>query len=134
MPIYVGGRDDSLRVLGAGPGEGDPASKVLRLLSPSVAQKQAYFFTENGLTVSRLRAAIKGAAPSVTWTLRFASTLDAVGTEVITGGTTTNDTTNGSDDILFTNAAIPANSFVWLDVTAVGGTVAELSVTVIPVS
>jgi hypothetical protein len=45
---------------------------------------------------------------------------------------TTTDLSNGSSIILFDNAAIPADSFVWLEVTAKAGVVDELDVTLIP--
>jgi len=133
VPIYANGRDTSLRIYGANPGAGDVGAKKLRLESPTVAGEEDSFYTENGFTVSRIVAAIRGSAsPSVTWTVRFASTRDAAGTEVNIGGVTTNDLSNGSSIILFDNAAIPADSFVWLEVTAVSGTVDELDVTIIP--
>lgn len=132
MAVYANGRDTSLRTYGAGPGTGDITSKVLALASPGVGA-EASFFTENGITLSRLVGAIRGSGgPSATWTLRFAATRDAAGTEAIVGGTTTSDEAAGSSDIMFSNGAIPPGSFVWLEVTATGGTVDELSVTIIP--
>jgi hypothetical protein len=133
VPIYANGRDTSLRIYGANPGAGDVGSKHLRLESPTPAGEQDSFYTENGFTLSRMVAAIRGSGgPSVTWTVKFAATRDAVGTEVKTGGVTTTDPSNGSSIILFDNAAIPADSFVWLEVTATAGTVDELDVTLIP--
>lgn len=120
-------------MLGRSPGSGDVGSKVLSMSPPVAGVNGPSLFTENGLNISRIVGAIRGSAgPSVSWSIRFASTRDAVGTEVIVGGSVTNDVSNGSSDILFSNAQIPANSFVWLDVTAVAGTVDELSVTIIP--
>lgn len=133
MPVYVGGRDTGVRQLGFGPGAGDGGSKVIAIESPVVGSESG-FYTENGFTVSRVQAAVRGTTPSVTWTLRFASTRDAVGTEIITGGATTSDVANGSSHILFSNAAIPADSFVWLEVTGASGTVDGLEVTLIPVA
>lgn len=133
MPVFVNGRDTSLRIYGANPGAGDVGSKLLHLKSPTVGGQEESFYVENGFTVSRIIASIRGSGgPSVTWTIRFAATRDAVGTEVIVGGTTTNDLSSGSSIILFDNAAIPADSFVWLEITAKAGTVDELDVTMIP--
>lgn len=132
MSIYADGRDTSLRVYGAGPGAGDVGAKILSLQSVTVGD-QASFFTENGFDVSRMVGAIRGnGSPSATWTIWFAATRDAVGTEVIVGGTTTDDEANGSSDILFSNSQIPANSFVWMEVVAKQGTVEELTVTILP--
>lgn len=133
MPIYANGRDTSLRNLGRGPGSGDVSSKTLSISGPVAVGPGRSFFTENGINVSRLVASIVGSnSPSVTWTLRFGPTRNGAGTEVIVGGTTTSDVANGSSDILFTNAMIPANSFISLEVTAVSGTVDNLAVTIIP--
>ena len=133
MPIYANGRDTSLRNLGRGTGSGDVTSKTLFLQAVAVDARRPCFFTENGINVSRLVGSIRGSgSPSVTWTLRFGPARNGVGTEVVEGGTTTNDEAVGSSDIMFSNATVPANSFVWLHVTAVGGTVDELTVTVIP--
>jgi len=133
VPIFANGRDTSLRIYGANPGAGDVGSKHLKLESPAVAGEESSFYTENGFTVSRIVASIRGSGgPSVTWTIKFASTRDAAGTEVIVGGVTTNDVSDGSSIIMFDNAAIPADSFVWLEVTAKAGTVEELDVTLIP--
>jgi hypothetical protein len=133
MPIYVNGRDTSRRSYGANPGAGDVGSKRLTIENPTVAGEEDSFYTENGFTLSRMVAAIRGSAgQSVTWTIKFAATRDAAGTEAVVGGTTTTDLSNGSSIILFDNAAIPADSFVWLEVTAKAGTVDELDVTLIP--
>lgn len=133
MPIYANGRDTGVRMLGRSPGSGDVGSKTLSMTPPVVGGVQPSFYTENGMNVSRLVAAIRGSGgPSATWTVRFGPTRNGVGTEVIVGGSTTADEVNGSSDILFTNSMIPADSFVWLEVTAVGGVVSELVVTIIP--
>lgn len=134
MSIYANGRDTSLRVYGAGPGAGDVGGKLLTLSAPVVGGVEPSFFTENGFNVSRMVGAIRGSGPpSVTWTMRFAATRDAVGTEVLVGGTLTDDLANGSSDVFFSNAQIPANSFVWLEVISVSGSVDELAVTLLPV-
>lgn len=133
MPTYANGRDTGVRMLGRSPGSGDVGSKTLSMAPPTVGGVQPSFYTENGMNVSRLVAAIRGSGgPSVSWTVRFGPTRNGLGTEVIVGGSTTDDEENGSSDILFTNSMIPANSFVWLEVTVVGGVVDELAITIIP--
>ena len=133
MSVYANGRDTSLRVLGQYPGAGDVGSKALSMAPAVVSGNKPCFYTENGFLVSRMQASLRGSAvPSVNWTVRFAPTRDAVGTEIIEGGETSNDLANGNSHLLFSNSAIPANSFVWLEVTAVGGTVDEFGVTIIP--
>jgi len=48
----------------------------------------------------------------------------------VTGGTTTTSTTAGSDVIVFNDATIEADEFVWLETTAKSGTVDELHITI----
>lgn len=133
MPIYANGRDTSLRVYGASPGAGDIGSKTLSMVSPSVGAQSPCFYTENGITVSRLVGMLRGSNnPSVAWTVRFGATHDGPSKEVIDGGSVTDDPSAGSSDVLFTNSKIPANQIVCLEVTAVGGTVDEFHVTLIP--
>ncbi len=110
----------------------DPeSSKSISVESPSDSEDISMFFTNVAITVTEIRAVLK-AAGSVTWTLRHATTRNATGTEVLSGGTVTNSITSGSDVTSFTgtNNEIPANSFVWLETTAQSGTPEELSLTV----
>lgn len=133
MPIYANGRDTSVRMLGRSPGSGDVGSKTLSMAPAVVSGEKPSFYTENGLNVSRLVGSIRGSGgPSATWSIRFSPTRNGVGTEVIIGGSTTDDEANGSSDILFSNSMIPANSFVWLEVLAIAGVVDELTVTIVP--
>lgn len=132
MPIYANGRNTNLRVYGASPGAGDIGSKTLSMVSPSAGAQSPCFYTENGLTVSRLVGMMRGSGnPSIAWTIRFGPTHDGP-TEVIEGGSVTDDPSAGSSDVLFTNPKIPANQIVCLDVTGVSGTVDEFHVTIIP--
>lgn len=89
-------------------------------------------YTPVALTVTKLRAVLVGAAgPSVTWTVRWALDRDAVGTEVVTGGTTTTSITTGSVITVLNNPLIPADAFIWLETTAQAGTVNSLTVSVV---
>lgn len=133
MPIYANGRDTSLRHMGKGPGSGDVTSKTLSMEGVAVDARRPSFFTENGISISRVVASIRGSSsPSVSWTLRFGPTRNGPSTEVLDGGMVTDDEAGGSSHILFSNSQIPGNSFVFLEVTGVSGTVDELSVTIIP--
>jgi hypothetical protein len=88
------------------------------------------FFTDKAITVQKMAAVLTGTTPSVTWSVRFAGDRSAAGTEVITGGRTTTSTTTGDVITTFNNAAIPANSYVWLTTTAVSGTVNTFHTTI----
>lgn len=107
-------------------------SKSITIESPSDSEDLSMFFTNKAITVTEIRAVIRGSStPSVTWTIRHNATdRSATGNEVVTGGTSTTSTTSGSDVTSFNDADIPADSFVWLETTAQSGTVDELNVTV----
>lgn len=98
--------------------------------NPTSAENVGLFYTPEALTVQQIVAVLRGSStPSVTWTIKYAATRNAAGTEVVTGGTVTTSVTSGSVVTSFNNASIPAGSFVWLETTAQSGTVTELDVT-----
>lgn len=94
--------------------------------------------TESGLldsfpfaiTIDRIVAYVKGITPSVTYTIRHSTDRSAAGNEVVTSGSTVTSTTTGDIVTSFDSANIPVNSFVWIDVTSVTGTVERLGVTI----
>jgi len=84
-----------------------------------------------GITIASLVAVLRGSAtPSVTWSLRFGPDRSAAGTEVVTGGTTTTDTTTGDVVSVLNNPTVPANNYIWLVTTAQSGTVDSLAVSI----
>lgn len=108
---------------------GLPWSKTITVESPTATEDITICFTKDAVTVSEVRAVVRGTSPSVTWTIRHGTDRGAAGSEVVTSGTTTTSTTTGSDVTAFNDATIVADSFVWLETTAQSGTVEELSVT-----
>jgi hypothetical protein len=81
------------------------------------------------MTIKSITSVLIGSSiPSVTFTLRYDSDRNAVGTEVITSGTTVTNTTTGTTITTFNNPIIPADKFIWLETTAKSGTVNELFV------
>lgn len=105
-------------------------SKSVTVETPTATEDIMLFHTDVAITVRQLTAVLRGTSPSVTWTLRYNSDRSATGTEVITTGTITTNTSTGEDLTVFSNPNIPADSFVWLETTAIGGTVDELALTV----
>lgn len=81
------------------------------------------FQTHQRLRVRRLSAVLRNPAappgtPQVDWTIRYAATRSAVGTELVTGGTATTSTT-GVVITSFDEEFIPAGSWVWLELPTV---------------
>jgi len=106
-------------------------SKSITVESPSNAEDISMFETGKAITITEIRAVLRGSStPSVTWTIRHGTDRSAAGTEAVTGGTTTTSTTTGDTVTTFNDATIIADSFVWLETTAQSGTVDEMNITV----
>lgn len=106
-------------------------SKSVTVENPDSLEDITLFFTPVAIEVSEIRAVIRGTTtPSITWTLRYGSDRDAVGTEIITGGTVTTDINTGDDITVMDNPSIPADSFIWLETTAQSGVVRTLHTTI----
>ncbi len=102
------------------------------LEAPSGSEDGPTDYTAIELTVTSLRAVLRGStSPSVTWTVRFASVRNAVGTEVVVGGTTTTSVTTGDTVTTLTNPVIPADSFIWIETTVQSGVVLDLTISVV---
>lgn len=102
--------------------------KSISVLAPTNAENITLFYTTAELTVTQISSAIRGGT-SVTFTIRYGTNRSDTGTQIVTGGTVANST-SGLYTTSFSNAIIPANSWVWLVTTAVSGTVNELAVTI----
>ena len=98
--------------------------------SPTATEYIGWTLTEKAITISEIRAVLRGSStPSVKWTIRHGTDRAATGAEVVTSGTTTTSTTTGDDVTSFNDATIIANSHIWLETTAQSGTVDELTIT-----
>ena len=87
-------------------------------------------YTNESLTVASIVSVLRGSAtPSVTFSIYYGSDRSGAGTEVVTSGITTTNTTTGTNTTSFNNATIPADNFIWLKTSDVSGLVEELSVT-----
>ena len=98
---------------------------------PTSSEDISITFTNKAVTITEMRAVLVGTAngQTVTWTIRHHSDRSNAGNEVVTSGTATTSLTTGSDVTAFNDATIPADSFIWLETTAKGGTVTELHIT-----
>jgi len=106
--------------------------KAITVEDPTSSEDITMFFTPIAITITEMRAVVRGTSPSVTWTIRHHATdRSNAGNEVVTGGTTTTSESTGSDVTSFNDATIPADSYVWLETTAESGTTDELSVTIV---
>jgi hypothetical protein len=100
--------------------------KSVTIAEPQPGDQFTLFRTEYPTTLSQVQAVVRGSSPSVTYEIRYAADRSAAGTLAIEPATVTS-ITNG-DTATIQNMPIPAGRYVWLEVTAVSGTVSELNV------
>lgn len=105
------------------------ALRPVTLENPGPAENVWIGFAFRDLQLDQIVAVVRGAAPSVTWNVRFGALRDeGAPSAVLAVDQETTDT--GAGDVLnaFENAVIPAGSHIWVTTSAVGGVVDELSI------
>jgi hypothetical protein len=116
-PQGVVGFVGSQGVVGFVGSQGSPAPKSVSIINPTSNENIVLFYTPIAITISALWTALRGSTPSVTFTIRHASTRSAAGTELVTGGSTVTSTA-GATITSFNNASISAGSWVWITTSA----------------
>lgn len=104
------------------------APRSITIAGPKSGDNFTLFRTDVETTINSVTALVSGTGPSVTYELRYAASRTATGTLATTSSTTTNTTTGAAATVQ--NQPIPANSYVWLVITSVAGTVGEMNVTI----
>lgn len=102
------------------------------LTGPASGDERTFLHVGRAVVITEMRAVHAGTllGPSVTWTVRHDPDRGATGNEVVTGGTTTTSATTGDDVTSFNDETVPADSFLWLELTAESGTTDEFVVSV----
>lgn len=104
--------------------------KAVTIASPVPGDKVPLFFAGEAITLQRLTSVLAGTAtPSVSFTLRHGTDFSGVGVDVVNGGVTVTSVTTGLDVTVFDNPVIPEGAWLWLLVTAVGGSVSAFNTT-----
>ena len=104
-------------------------SKTVTIESPTDAEDISMWYADDAITIVKIVFSIVGAT-SVTVTLRHHTDRSNAGNEVVTGGTVANSTTTGNVVTSFNDATVPADSFIWLETTALSGTPDSVQVTI----
>lgn len=104
-------------------------SKSITIETPTASEDISMFYTDEAITITKMVFVITGST-SATTTIRHHTDRNNAGNEVVTGGTTANSTTTGNVVTSFNDATVPADSFVWLETTALSGTPTSLNVTI----
>jgi hypothetical protein len=103
-----------------------PAARSATIGEPQAGDSFTLFKTTASTTLRDVSAVVSGG--SVTYEIRYATDRSAAGTLAIVADTVTNTTTGAAATIQ--NQPIPVSSWVWLEITAVSGTVDEFNVSV----
>lgn len=102
------------------------------LASPQANDRRILLRAPQVLTISRVDAVLTGGtSPIVSFSLRHGTDVSAAGTAATTNPITVTSTTTGESWISLDNPVIPAGSWLWIVVDAVGGTAASLHISVL---
>ena len=105
--------------------------KSILVEDPTASEDLTMFFTEEAITVRQVEGVLRGSAtPTVTISVMHNTDRNAAGNNVLTAATAITSTTTGDSPAIGGDVTIPANSFVWLETSAQGGTVDEINVTI----
>jgi hypothetical protein len=89
--------------------------------------EQTLFYTDTALTVSDVKGVLVGGT-DVTYTIKYGTNRDDTGTVVATN--TASSSSTGTTAAI-TNANIPANSWLWVEISTVNGIVDEFALNII---
>lgn len=111
---------------GAGGGIGP---KSLTISNPTDVEKHVLFYCSSAATVSKIISILPGGSgsPSLSFSLSYGTNVSVAGTTI--ASITVTNTTTGLMTTSFSNANIPAGSFIWLSTSAQAGTVPSFNVT-----
>ena len=106
---------------------GTISPRSLIFLAPQPNDEQTLLFTNSALTISEIRGVIR-AGTDVDIDVKYATSRNQTGT-TIASGTIANNSTGAT--LTVSNANIPANSYVWCEITTVTGIVDEFHLNVL---
>jgi hypothetical protein len=101
--------------------------KDLSLENPTASEDMSWFYTNRAITIQELVFVLVGSG-SVTPVIRHSTNRSLTGTSIRSSNTAITNTTTGTIETSFSDATIPANSFVWVETTAQSGTVNVLGI------
>ena len=109
---------------------GIPITKSITLESPTPAEDVTVFFAPTAITIRGIRAVIRSGT-SVTVDPRHSTDRTASGNQILGAAEVVSGTTTGQKLSITGDTTIPADSWIWLETTAIVGSVEELSLTFI---
>jgi len=110
---------------------GPMAPQVVTIASPTAGATRILLRAPQALTISQVDAVLSGGtSPIVSLSLRHGADISATGTAVTTEPISVSSTTTGQAIESFQVPEIPAEHWLWLEITAVSGSPAELTVAI----
>ncbi len=126
-PLTNAEADANVVNLNEGKAERPLGTKALTVASPFAPDSVTVFYASGQIVLSAVRAVVSGSAPSVTYSVRSAasrsdpSPLSHVSSAVVTSQTS-------GDSAALAQAAVPAGSWVWVELESLSGQVSSFSV------
>lgn len=102
----------------------------LSIMTPQLNDRMIVLWTNTAIALAEINTLVDGSSPSVTTTWYYGINAFAASNTTIQAGIVTTSTTSGNRQTSFSSGSIPANNFVWMVVTATGGTVNSFHATV----
>ena len=107
-------------------------SKSITIESPTSSEDITIFYTNIAITIAAVEGVINNgtATPTVTCQIYHSTDRSAAGNTVFASARAVTSVTSGDNLTLGGDTTVPANSFVWLQTSAQGGTTPELHLTI----
>ena len=110
---------------------GPMAPQVATIASPTADATHILLRAPRLLTISRVDAVLNGGtSPSVSFSLRHGADVSTAGTAVTTEPISVSSTTTGQGSDSFQNPDVAVGHWLWLEITAVSGSPAALTVVI----
>jgi len=105
-------------------------SKGVFVAFPTSADTVDVWQTPVAITITSLKAILRGTSPSVTYNIAFGTNIQSPTAVFTSDITCTSFTTGCSNSSGFNDATIPAGSFIWVYTTATSGTIRAIAFTI----
>jgi hypothetical protein len=106
-------------------------SKSATIEFPATTDSADLFYTPVAITVAKVADGLRGTSPSVTYDVLYATDMSSSSPSELFGTDRTVTSTTGTTTTTFSDATIPAGSWVWLKASAGSGTVRNIAFTII---
>lgn len=105
-------------------------TKAVSVEDPTNAENITMFFTDVAITITQVNDVVQGTTPSLTWNIEHATTRNSVSPNTLFGTDRATTSESGAETTTFSDATIPAGSWIWLTTSAQSGTTDEFNVTI----